>query len=176
MLGRFGKTLPLSSNARGRTFVVEADPRLGEVVRLTLHSRLLDGEVLGNGDADATQKPENGALVVLDQVLVDHFGWLGAAAVEESLPSGVMLVDAQLEVVYRREAEAQPLPNDVLVGVPTPLPGLERLPQETAWRVVSRRWIQTSRLRFGKTAPGTPQGRRSCSPRLRRARRTKSRK
>ena len=129
MFGGVGKFLPLSGRTRGRTLVVEANPLLGEFVRLSFHSRLLDGEVVGDGDADAVQEPEDGALVVLDQILVDHFKWLHPAPVEELLPGGVVLVDAQLEVVYRSEAEAQPLPADVLVGVPAPLLSLECLLQ-----------------------------------------------
>src|SRR5215212_1071775 len=129
MFGRSGKPLPLSGDSRRRALVVEADPLLGELVRLPFHSRLLDGEVLGDGDADAVQEPQHGPLVVLDQVLVDHLERLLAAAVAESLPGGVMLVDAQLEVVYSGEAETQPLLAEVLVGVPAPLLGLERLPQ-----------------------------------------------
>src|SRR5215213_3693595 len=129
MFGRSGKPLPLSGGSRRRALLVEADPLLGELVRLPFHSRLLDGEVLGERYTDAVQEPEQGPLVVLDQVLVDHRERLRAAVVEEFLPGGVVLVDAQLEVVYRGEAEAQPLPADVLVGVPAPLLGLERLPQ-----------------------------------------------
>src|SRR5918997_3157978 len=129
MFGRSVKFLPLSCRTRRRALVVEADPLLGELVRLPPHSRLLDGEVLRDDDADPFQEPEHGALVVLDQILVDHFKWLHPAPVEELLPGGVVLVDAQLEVVYRSEAEAQPLPADVLVGVPAPLLGLERFPQ-----------------------------------------------
>src|SRR5215212_3527387 len=129
MFGRSVKPLPLSYRTRRRALVVEAAPLLGELVRLPFHSRLLDGEVLRDGDTDRFQEPEHGALVVLDQVLVDHPERLHPAAVEEGLPGSVVLVDAQLEVVYRGEAEAQPLPADVLVGVPAPLLGLERLPQ-----------------------------------------------
>src|SRR5215213_8276411 len=129
MFGRSVKFLPLSGCTRRRALVVEADPLLGELVRLPLHSRLLEGEVLRDGDADPFQEPEHSALVVLDQILVDHPERLYPAAVEEVLPGGVVLVDAQLEVVYRGEAEPQPLPAEVLVGVPAPLLGLECLPQ-----------------------------------------------
>jgi hypothetical protein len=40
-----------------------------------------------------------------------------------------VLVDAQLQMIYRRKAETQALPANVLVGVLAPLLGLERFPQ-----------------------------------------------
>ncbi len=70
----------------------------------------------------------DGPLVVPDEVLVDHLYGLRAAALEKGPPGGVVLVYAQLEVVYGGEAEAQPLRPEVLVGVAAPLLGLERLP------------------------------------------------
>src|SRR5215213_3226830 len=129
MFGGSGKVLSFLDGFRGPALVVQADPLLGELVGLALHSRLHDGEVLGNGDADPVQNPEQGPLVVLYQLLVDHLEGLHAAPVEEALPGGVVLVDAQLQVVYRCEAETQPLPADLFVRVPAPLLGLERLPQ-----------------------------------------------
>src|SRR5829696_1016236 len=109
MFGRSGKSLPLSSGStRRRAFVVEAYPLLGELVRLPLHSRLLDHKVLRNGDADTVEEPEHGALVVLDQVLVDDLERLHPAPVEEVPPGVVVLVDTQLEMVHRGEVETQP--------------------------------------------------------------------
>src|SRR5918998_5437461 len=103
MFGRSGKLLPLSGRTRRRALVVESDPLLGELVRLSLHSRFLDGEVLRHGDADAVEEPQPGPLVVLDQLLVDDPERLHAATVEEVLPGGVVLVYAQLEMVHRGE-------------------------------------------------------------------------
>src|SRR5919199_1041960 len=129
MFGGFGKFSPLLDGLGGLVPVVEADPLLGESVRLSLHFRPGDDEVLGDGDADPVQQPDHGPLVVIDQLLVDDLERLHAAPFEEALPGGVVLVYAQLQVVYRGEAEAQPLPTGILVGVAAPLLGLERLPQ-----------------------------------------------
>src|SRR5215208_2350323 len=126
---KFPQFLPPLRGLGGRALVVQADPLLGEIVRLPLHSRLLDGEVLGNRNAYAVEQPQHGPLVVLDQLLVDYLQRLHATLLEEALPGGVVLVDAQLEVVHGGEAETQAPSAGLLVGVPTPLLGLERLPK-----------------------------------------------
>src|SRR5215210_214463 len=67
--------------------------------------------------------------VILDEILVDHLHGPYATRFEEVLPGGVVLVDAQLEVVYRCKAETQAPSPYILVGVLAPLLGLEGLPQ-----------------------------------------------
>ena len=100
---------------------------LEELVSLPLRSWGRDYEVLGAGDADPIQNPEYGPLVVLHEILADHLQRLDVALLEVALPGFVVLVDAQLQVAYRCEAETQPLPAGVLVRVPARLLGLERL-------------------------------------------------
>src|ERR671939_55046 len=106
MFGRFGKFLPLLDGFRALVLVVEANPLLGEPVRLPPHFRPGDDEVLGEGDTDPVQNPVNRPLVIFDQLLVDDLEGLYAAPVEEAPPGGVVLVYAQLQVVYRGETEA----------------------------------------------------------------------
>ena len=72
MFGRSGKVLSLLDGFRTSAIVVEAAPLLGELVSLPLHSRGRDYEVLWAGDADPIQNPEDGPLVVLHEILVDH--------------------------------------------------------------------------------------------------------